>query len=488
MSVTVIQNKWDGGHAEDLRTTAVDECEKSLNFDIFTNPHLLIPYPDSIADTLNSGNMSDIQVADVDISVISGTNYITGSGYESSVSTKTAFYTKLGGSLSSNFEQQAVAAAGAYVKGTGVVYKDLFYALRYNGSGTWNLDRFNGASVTNCGSISSSVTSCPRPFVHPLDNKLYIAIGTTISSWDNSTLTTTTTILPSGMTPTSLTDYGSYLAIAMTPTRGNGKNVVYLWGRDATINTLQGNIDFGEGNLLILESLNNTLIGIVQPQYAFSTAITNKIIVRQYAGGAVETLKSIVVGTSDNLASVKTKNADKLYFGSQNADDCVYVVGKNKEGRYVITKDRYLDNGTTTTSGLKAVSMIGDVMWRGINSTYKLMRSSTTYTSTSVFRTTINPSMPLGDRYKLKQLEAVQISYTGASTGTTAVKYSVDGSAFTSVISATNATGEQVAEATNENDGTVFLSGREFQFQLESSGGAKIKEIRYRYSVLNTVV
>ena len=126
--------------------------------------------------------------------------------------------------------------------------------------------------------------------------------------------------------------------------------------------------------------------------------------------------------------------------------------------------------------------------------TYTLMRSrgisveGLAYTATSIYKTTINPNMPIADRYNEKQLESVQISFTGASSGTTGLKYSVDGSTFTSIISETNSTGEQVFEATNEADGTVFLSGREFQFQIESSGGAKIKELRYKYTNLNTTI
>lgn len=484
--------KFDGGHAEDLRTPNTDECEKSLNFDIFTNPHKLIPYTDSIAETLASGSMANIQIADVDISLVSGVYYMTGVGFDVAGNSRTAFSIKLGGALTDVWTEQAVVAASTYIKGSGVIYKDQFYALRWNGSNTWTLDRYNSAgSVTQIGTITYTIPTAPRPFVHPIDNVLYIIIGTTIASWDGATFTVTTTILPVGMNPTSMTDYGIYLAIAMTPLRGNGNSIVYLWGRDATINTLQGSVDFGEGNLLILENLNNSLIAIFQPQNSFSSIITNKIIVREYSGGAVQTLKSIIVGATDFITTLKLKNANKLYFGSQNADDCMYVVGKNKEGNYIITKDRFFDNGTMTNGGLKALSMIGDIVWRGINSTYKLMRSTTTFVAVSIYKTTINPSMIISDRYKRKQLNAVQVSFTGKSGGTIQVKYSVDGSTMTSLIPAgsggtTTLATEDIREMINESDGTAFLSGREFQFQIESTGGVEIKELKYRYSDLNT--
>lgn len=58
MSNTVTINTWDGGHAEDIRTTASNECESVVNFDILTNPHKLIPYSDPVAET-SSGTITD---------------------------------------------------------------------------------------------------------------------------------------------------------------------------------------------------------------------------------------------------------------------------------------------------------------------------------------------------------------------------------------------------------------------------------------------
>ena len=60
MSKTVLINKFDGGIAEDPRTFATDQCQSSLNFDIFTNPHYLQPYPDTVEEfeTIGGNNYS----------------------------------------------------------------------------------------------------------------------------------------------------------------------------------------------------------------------------------------------------------------------------------------------------------------------------------------------------------------------------------------------------------------------------------------------
>jgi hypothetical protein len=419
---------------------------------------------------------------------------MTGVGYESGASAKPTFYTKA--DIVTAFASQAVAAGNAYCKNSLVIYKNKAIGLAYNGSNQYTVYRYDSAgSVTTIGTISSSSQFYVKPFVHPEDKILYIIIGSTITSWNDSSLVTTTTILPTDMEATSQTDYGTYLAIAMRPLRGNGNSITYLWGRDATINTLQGTINFGEGSLLILENLNNILIAVMQPQNASTTAMTNKIRIRAYAGGAVETLKSIVITNTQSGNSIKVKNQEKIYFGFNN-DDCVYAFGKNKEGNWIITKDRYYFNGTTIGLAFAGLSMIGDIMWRlfaTVAGVYTLMRSkvisclgeTATYTSVSTYKTTINPSMPLLDRGRNKQLKAFRIYFTGKANGTIGVKYSVDGSAMASIISETTTAIEDMKQATMQVDASAFQAGREYQFQLESTGGVEIKNYEYEWDNLN---
>lgn len=496
MTRKIYLRKFDGGHAEDVRGDSTDECEFSKNFDIFTNPHKLIPYGDSVAETVSGSTMDDIEIDNVDVSLIGSSYIMTGAGYESGSSAKPAFFTKA--DIVTTFSSQAVAAGNTYVKNSLVVFREKAYALGWNGSNQITLYRYNsGGSVTAAGTVAVTEVPIAKPFVHPEDNVLYIVCGNVIATFTiiggTDTMTTYSTILPTGFQATSQCDYGNYLAIAMRPLRGNGNSVTYLWGRDGTINTLQGTIDFGEGSINLLENLDNNLFAVMTPQTTLFTNITNKITVKGYAGGAVETIKSITNGSTATATIYKQKNGGKVYFGFAN-DDAIYAFGKNKSGKYIITKDRYLFNGTTIGSSFSGVSMIGDVMWRAFTTlagVFTLMRSkvaqlgeSITYTSTSTYRTLVNPSMPLEDRYTDKLLKGVRIAYTGATTGTTVLKYSVNGGAFTTIISDTNAAGEQCTEANTESDGVPLGQGREFQFQVETTGGAQVKEIDYYYDNL----
>lgn len=487
---TVIKNRWDGGHAEDIRSTALDECQYSYNFDVFTNPHKLIPYPDSVAETVQTYAMSDIQISDIDISSIAGVYTLTALGKETDVSTKLTFYTKSaitnGGVL--NWNSVAIAATGAFVRGSGFIYKNQAYGISTN-----TLFRFDTPSTaTSIGTFASTV----RPFIHPEEQVVYGISGTTIYRYDGSSITSTAALIPTGMTVKSITDYGTYLAIAMTPDRGNGNSITYLWSRDMTVTTFQGSIDFGEGNLVVVENLNNNLFAVMTPQNTLFTAFVNKVEIRRYSGGSVTTEKSLIISSSQSVSVAKQKNGNKLYFGL-GGDYATYVFGMNKAGKYILTQDRYFNNGTIIGSGLLVINMIGDVMWKGFStfaSAYVLMRSKInaltenyTYSSTSIHRTTINPNMIVSDRQLNKELISVKIAYTGKTNGTIGIKYSVDGTSDVAILSETTTATEEVKNTTAQVDEDSFLNGKEFVFQLETTGGVEIKELKYVYNVIEEV-
>ena len=60
-----ILNRFDGGIAEDVRTTSTNQCASSVNFDTQTNPHKLIPYSDPVAETHAGGTTTDYNITDV---------------------------------------------------------------------------------------------------------------------------------------------------------------------------------------------------------------------------------------------------------------------------------------------------------------------------------------------------------------------------------------------------------------------------------------
>lgn len=495
------QNKFDGGKAEDIRSFSTDQCQESYNNDLYMNPHKITPIRDSVSETTSSGAMTDIQISDVGTSVISSNVYLTAVGYESAVSQKPAFYIRTSG-MTGNWTQQAVGT-GTYQQGSMVVYKTAAFAVGYNGSTQYTLQRYDAAGVvTTVGTTTVSTpigTSypVPRPFVHPEDNILYFCVSNVISKWDGTTYTNYTSILPSGYDVTSLTNYGSYLVIAMRPRNGVGKSVAYLWGRDGTINTLQATIDFGDGDLNIVENIGNILVGIVYPQtYSnYTSIINNKINIKVYSGGAVDTVKSFNITGTSSYGIAKMKNMGKLYFGvcEAGSETNMWSVYKNKEGTWVSHRERYLyDGSTTTVQSVVSLTSVGDYIYSAfyLNSGGFTLRATTTsYLNTSKYITLINPCMPVEDRNDEKQLVGIQVNYTGKSSGTIGVKYSSDGSALTSIMSESTTATESLKTATQEiTNGASLAPGYEFQFQLETTGGVEIKSYTYKYQVNSPVI
>lgn len=476
----VIQNRWDGGHAQDIRGFKTNEAEEVVNFDLFSNPHYLQPLRDSDTETVASGTLSDYRISDV--VRIDSIGYV-GLGRKSSASANPKFFKKT--FLADTWTLSSEDSSGVTIDNSLVEYKGYAYALRTDASGHVLLE-YTGSAINNRGTITDTGTPA-KMFVHPEDNILYGVIGNTIFKWDGTTFTEVDSILPNNTTYYSLTDYGEYLAIAGYR---NGKSLVYLWGRDTTLNTLQGVVDFGDGQLKVIENIDNILIGIMQLNiYTSSDSIVSpKLFLKGWSGGSVEVLKEITTSSSASLGITKAKVKGKLYFVCEF--DNIHVAGKNEAGEWFISDSAYIANNTTAQTIL-GIAVINDIIFTcwssgGTNYFYRT-KSSSSFSNTSKYKTTINPNMPITDRYEFKQLKGVYVAFTGASSGTTIVKYLVDGGSATTLISESNSTGEKLYFTRAESDGKPLVSGREFQFQIESTGGAKIKELGYYYEVIKQV-
>ena len=496
---TVIINTFDGGQAEDSRTFSTNENNGNAHFDIYSNPHLLRPFSDMVADTISTGStvMTDFQITDVLPIDISGTTKLVGWGRESAASTKATFFTKAAPITAAWASVVTTAGADTPKSGTLVEYKGTAYAV----NNTSSLIKFtSGTTYTIVGTIGTPVTNTPRPFVHPEDNILYMVTDFAVAKYDGTTLTANALLLPSNMLATSMTSWGTYLAIAMKPASGVGRSYVYLWGRDTTLTTVQAIVDWGDGALEVLENINETLVGVsaIKPIGTFDSITNYNYQVKTYSGGSVQKVKDIIVTNTNTLRNFKAKQYDKLYFGF-DTDDTIYVTGRNKNGEWFVNKDRFITpTGSTISSTLNGLSLIGDKLFTsytdgGTAGYLAYEKESTWSTSTPTYTTTVNPNMLIPERYEDKKLVAIQITYQisasgGTSSGTVGVKLSVDNDTATSVISkAQTAVGEYTTAATEYADGTPFKTGREFYFQFTSIGAIRIKELKYKYEILNTI-
>lgn len=491
--------KFVGGMTTDIRDeTAVAKLIK--HFDILTRPRSLTPYHSQIAaDGASATNrITDALIGQSSIIYAGGNDTVTGNikiwekGYTGST------WIAATGGVSTGSRQM--------VPGVFVNYHNAIYGGTTGGE-IWKYDT-NGSSFTNAStSLSSGVCqSYANGVVHSKDDVLYIPYVSsagipTIASNNNGSWTTVALSLPSRYVITSLCEYGNYLAIACAPVN-TGKSVVYLWDRDSTLNTVAEVIDFGAGNIQIIEQIEGEIIGISIRTDAASS-LGSRVVFRSYSGGVATVFRELLASSTTGLQLYygQKYNANRLYFLAGIEIDSVlhngiWGVGKNSLGRWIVWFDRLPNNDTAiAASSLTGFFMTGDYTLISYNDGgYQLTQTSTTataYAGSSIIETVINPSITgtiETERSAQKQLMAIAVAYDPIPTGGQAIlKYKVDGSSWTNVFTETTV-GKVVTEAVCDATGTKFTAGREYQFRIESSGGVIITEPKWKYEVLKTLI
>lgn len=500
---TVTINQFDGGYTNDARETSTAKIADSSNFDLVTSKNKISPIVDLEAEALSSGDITDKRFTDI---YIDDNGAIGAIGRQSTAdSTVINLFAKDSTTdISSTYTfstGSALSAGELAFPGSAIIYNNDLYIIT-NGSGSGATVRTYDGSWTSLGSMSTGTiwldSGVPRPYRHYADDLVYFAARHKLfrfTSTAGSAITSYFTF-PDKFLQTSLTYYGSDLAVALTP-RFGGNSWVAILDRISTNTSPRTLVDWGPGSLCVLENIGGVLIGISTNEIRFNTNSTytvakqKKLYVKAWAGGEVQTIAEIDVDSTVQLTNRKQIIEDRLYFGCNN-DDALYCVTKNKAGNFVVYKSHYVANGTTATS-LVGFNFIGDYLFTMVNTSgssglvYRTDNSDT-YTNTSFIETLINPSMPISDRTKKKQLKAISVATAPMpSSGTVTVKYSVDGSAYTTLF--TDSTDSKIKSfSTSESTGTPVNAGYEYQFKIETTGGAEVTELKYTYEVLSEVI
>ncbi len=494
-------NDWEGGIAEDVRELRTDTFAVAKNFDIKSYPNRLVPHLGTInqplAGTKTYGSGAVLYSGSNGVRKISflarqnGTD-LTGAFIGQTTDT-------IGDAVSEYTNANIPVHSIGY--GTLTVYKNKLFSLMYNTStGYAYLLSYDhvASSLIQIGSFTFNPVNLgrvfiPKPFRHSADDILYVAAGNVVARNNNGSWTGNALTLPSDCWITSLTEYGNYLAIATAPRDAGGRSRVFLWNRDISLTTVTDIIDFGEGELRVLENIDGYLVGISISNSTF--AIQPQLKMYAYAGGTAQLVRSITAptGSQTQLEIFKSKRKNELYFTAKfpiqgNILNRLWVAGRNRKGQWYMSPDRSL-NGPTEPTTVNGFDFVGDYMYVGFDSG----QFSRTHSSTgavygvSSLDTLINPKMILEDRIKRKTLISMTITTSkGSGTGQHTIAYSVDGSDFTTIYTG-QLSPNQTIEIITESDGRPLKSGREFQFRIgttESSIASNqpdITEFTYEY-------
>jgi len=384
---------------------------------------------------------------------------------------------------------------------------------------TGNIRRGNKLGANSSANDALTFTNIGQGFVHPKDKILYIPYDNKISTYAlSSTLNTAQFTIPTQYTIPCLTNYGNYLAIPGYSLNGVGVggSIVYLWGRDTSLTTADESINWGQGQLKVLNNLNGVLIGIsrVSASPNGSTQDSDSIQIKAYAGGTEpilikELIANHIVGSSSSPSLTINQNVNfiyknRMYFSvnivpNDGISDSYYglwSVGKNKiTGAYSVNMERIATNDNSDT-GVLAAAILGDFVSIAHTTVGTLTCTNNgvgtgKFNATSTYDSVINPGMVIGrvyghDRLLNKQLFTLALHYEPLQSGASVtLKYKTDNGSWTTVFTETTA-GSVVTERTKDENGNAFTAGRNFQFRIESTGGAEITGLSYKYDILST--
>lgn len=485
-----------GGIADDIRQASSNAFQVTKHFDIFSSPKRLIPYRSLEADTETSVSATDLK------------QYFARDFVYASASTKLYALGQTGAGLT-KILQKAVAESGLWTtpassEGDGAVkngclveYKDYLWGFQ----GTTQVFRWGllsgTPSITNSQGTVATITSVAQGVIGKDDN-LYLPYNNKIVRVNSSsTVTDAALTLPTNFKITSICNYGNYLAIACAPISVyNGTSKVFLW--NLTSPDVQEAIDWGEGELRVLETIEGMLVGITDRYLNNATgAGRGSMIIQIYSGGVPQVVKEVftqaLVGKS--MPTSKAVKNNRLFFAAKvmtNSAGTEYNEGiwsfgrKNVSYPYTLTLDIIDEN--IDTDGIQGFGTAANYFFIAHSNDGSIDKTNdaATYAFTSIYESL---KFDFGDINMDKRLEALRVSYKKQASGeTVTVKYRWDDATSWTTIGSDSADDSKSRTFVNiESTGADFASGKELEVRLESTGGAEITGYYLKATILDAI-
>lgn len=495
-----IITRFDGGITNDPRDTAENVARVISNFDILTDPRRMIPYrsSESGASAPDTTQFQNFCIALgtaatyrlYALGVVSGTARAEVSMKDIGTGVSTTDFDDTGWASPANNQSSAGSTSFnlfAFYKKTGLVYG------ARAGTALWAFDPTGGAWADTSHSLS--YTNISQGLVHSKDDILYVPYDNKIASNNNGSWTDAAFTAPSQYYISSIAENGNYLAITLTPLSGFGNSRVILWDRDTSLSTATENIDWGEGNVKILEEVDGVLIGI-SLSGGNTTRFNDRVIFRYLSGSQAIKFKELTAGNNSTILPIaKQKINNRLYFLMQVSlngatREGVWSVGRTPTSPFTVVHERTPNNDTAlaVSSNLYNFIIVGDFVFISYlsSSVFGLSKTddSATYTATAIYE---SKKFNLGSSKVTKKLVGISVMTDYLPTaGQVVVKYRKDEeTSFTTIF--TNATDNSIFHsAINiESSGATLPEFKEIEFRIESTGGAVITGLQFSAEVID---
>jgi hypothetical protein len=352
-------------------------------------------------------------------------------------------------------------------------------------------------NITTVANTTTTISSTAQGLIAKDDN-LYLPYNNIlVRVYPSLTVQDQALKLPTNLKITSICNFGNYMAIATAPKDPyNGVSKVFLW--NLTSPDIQEVIDWGEGELRILETIEGMLVGVTDRYLNNATgAGRGSMIIQGYTGGVPQVLKEVFTSKLNGITMPLNKAVknNRLFFVAKimtndagtEYNEGVWSFGrKNASYPYSLSLDYISEN--VTTSGIQAMGSAANFFFithSGDGSIDKT-NDAATYAFTSILETQI---YNFGDTDYEKRLDKVKVSFRRMLAGESiTLKYKVDGATSWTTIG-TYDTDDAISHTflREEANSVDFKSGKEFKFQITSTGGAEITGIALTATILNTV-
>lgn len=394
-------NRFDGGISDDSRKPSTNEFQISKHFDIFSSPYRLTPYRSFETDT-NDGSTSTgmKQYAVQDFFYASASAKLYGLGKNASGKTKVVYKadaTTGNWTLPSSSEGDGTVLNGCFFE-----YKD--YAWGFQGSNEiFKWGTLSGTpSITNSvATVASTITSVANGVI-AADGNAYMAYNNVVVriATDASTITDSAKTVPSQYKITSLANFGSYLAIGCAPIASfNGTSKVFIWNLSSTL--FAETVDWGEGDLRVLETIEGTLVGVTDRYLNNSVgAGRGSMVIQTYSGGTAKVEKEIYTQalTGKTIPTNKFVRSNRLFWSAKimtNSVGTEYHEGvwsfgrKNAAYSFALTLDLVDEN--INTSGIQAIGSAANYTFIAHSNDGSIDKTddTTTYSFTSIYESQI---------------------------------------------------------------------------------------------------
>lgn len=485
-----------GGISDDVRKVSLNEFTISKHFDVFSNPKKLTPYRSFEADE-NDGSTADgmKQYFVRDFFYASASTKLYGLGQTGAGLTKIVYKDD---ATTGNWTLPASSEGNGAVKnGCFFEYKD--YAWGFQGTNQifkWGLLSGTPSITNSVATVGATITSVANGVI-AADGNGYMAYNNVIVriATDASTITDEAKTVPNSYKITSLTNYGSYLAIGCSPKDSfNGRSTVFLWNLSSDL--FAETIDWGEGDLRVLETIEGMLVGVTD-RYLNNSVGAGKgsMIIQGYSGGAAQVLKEVFTQALTNkiIPTSKSVKNNRLFWAAKimtNAAGTEYHEGiwsfgrKNANYPMALTLDMIDEN--VDTDGIQGFGSASNYFFIAHSNDGSIDKTndSASYSHTSIYESQV---FDFGDPTVTKQINVLSI-YTDPlpTSSSMTLKIKVDDNANWTTIGTLSTTGEISRDFYSiESSGADFPCFKEIKVRLESvTGGGAFTGFRIRANPL----